>query len=523
MRIKNIIILLVSVFFLASCYEDKENYDLKELNEINISEVLSTYYCSVGDTVKIEPKLEFAIDSNATVKYEWNLGLNKVLGKERNLYFVVPDTASEMEYILFSVEDLSTGFKTQITTTLMVTQRFSSGWLILSDKGGKSSLNYVSRDFVDEVDGEYIYEFNEFLDVYKTAEKSDLGTEPLCIHEHWRRSSGEDGHIIVVQKGGQGCVDLFGGNLRKSLNTEKEFIDMPTNYNPKDVLFADNFSYILNEDGKLFSRRNFSEEAFYSGVFSNFPVGFKDNGKFAELNVDQFVHGINYRDVNFMLVYEKANKRFLALSDFVPFRDVDRCGEIMPLVHDDYEAGFIPLHNTGDNELVYSRGFGVSSWGRTGFYTVFKTKEGKYKEQIMELKFDAYSTKSMIVYPMTHRYFPDGFVTEETVFDVPDSGGGYGSTNVFLSKGNKLYYYSRVATGEIKPIEYYSFDADIVAMDDQTYQNRRMCIGLSNGEVYFMDVTDEAIGGQSDKLLHKVSTGVGNIKQIMFKNGRFQM
>jgi len=523
MRTKNIVILLVSIFFFISCYEDKGNYDLKKLNRIEISGIQSMYYVRAGDTIVIEPKLSFAIDSNVKVNYEWTYNMKQVLGRERNLTFIVPDTAAPMEHMLFSLEDMSTGFRTQISTTLSVSKKYAQGWLILSEKDGKSSLDFIRRDLVDEVDGEDVYEFKEFFDIYKSAEKSDLGAQPLCIHEHWRDDIRSAGNIMVVQKGGQGCVDLFGGSLCKSLNTEKEFVEIPTNYSPKDVLFAENFGYILNEDGRLFSRRNFSKKAYYSGTFSNFPVGFKDNGSFKELNVNQFVHGVHYKDYNFVLVYEKVNKRFLALSEFVPWRDADRCGEIMTLEHDDYAPGFVPLHNVGDNELIYSRGFKTSSWGYAGLYTVFKTKDGKYKEQVVELKFDSYGSKGMIVTPKAHRYFPDGFVDEKSVFDVPDGGGGYGSTNVFFSKGNKLYYFSRVSTGVIKPIEYYSFDADIVSMDDQTYQNKRLGVALSNGEVFIMDITDTAIGGQADKLLHKVSNKLGNIKQIIYKNGDFQM
>ena len=214
----------------------------------------------------------------------------------------------------------------------------------------------------------------------------------------------------------------------------------------------------------------------------------------------------------------------MAISEFNRNGDEDRSGDIMTIEYDNYpDNKYIPLHNIGDNELFYASVHGVSDWGYCGMYCIFKTADGKYVEQQIKLKFDAYGTSSMMINPVMNRNFPDGFIDETCIVDVPDSGGGYGSTNVFISKGNKLYYYSRAATGDIKLQEYYTFESDIVAMDDQHYQNRMMCVGLEKGEVYFMDITDAAIGGQSEKLLHKVSKPIGKIKQIIFKKGNFAM
>ena len=275
----------------------------------------------------------------------------------------------------------------------------------------------------------------------------------MYLRPHWRQKGEELGHVIVVQKGGQGCVDLLGDNLTKSLETVKEFSQVPENYNPKDVFYAFNFSYILNSDGRVYSRKNFSETAFYSGYFSSYPVSYDENGEFKELNVDRFIQGLNYRqsDGGFVLAYEKVNKRFLALRDMEGYWGPDRSGEIVKIESNDYPEDFIPLHNTGDNELFFSYGFAGSSYGTQGLYNIYRTPQGKYIEQQFDLSLNVGGTTSISINSRAQRDFPDGYLDENSIVDVPDGGGssGYGSSYVFISKGNKLYCYSRVNDDKI--------------------------------------------------------------------------
>ncbi len=525
-NIKIIIISLLSLLFLFSCYEDKGNYDYKKLNEINISGLQPTYYLNVGDTLKLKPHLSFAVDSNASCTCSWKLDMDTVICDTKELEYIIPPTSPESVQLVFTIKDDKSKFTTQFSMSLMISQKYANGWLILSEKDGRSSLDFFRHPNVSEIVTEL--EVTEFFDVYKTTMKEDLGSQPMYLRQHWRSKQEELGHVVVVQKGGQGSVDLLGGNLTKSLEIEKEFSQVPENFDPKDVLYADQFSYILNSNGKIFSRKNFSDVAFHSGYFSHYPVGFDDEGEFKELNVDRFIHGVNYSQSNggFVLTYDKANKRFLALRDVKGYTNIDRSGEIVGVDNTvSYPQNFIKLHNIENNELFFSYGHSVSMG--QGLYNIFKTPEGKYVEQQITLYLNTSGKTSLNVTAKKQRNIPDGYIDENSIVDVPD-GSYYGTKNVFISKGNKLNYCSRTMDGEeigetVSFSEYFTFDSDIVAMDDQHWQNKILCVALANGEVYFMNISNEALAGKTEKILHKVSKPLGKIKQILYKCSNFTM
>jgi len=524
MKIKNTIIYVVVMFILFGCYEDKGNYDYKEINEIEISGIqMNSYIRHYGDTLQIKPELKFSGDTARNLKFTWLLNMNEVIGTAKDLTYVISDTLSSNEHLLFCIEDVDTGYKVQSEgVSLSLSSHFQSGWLVLSERENKSCLDFFNRNLVDEE--ESTYELKEYYNIFRESEKFDLGDEPVCLHEHWRDGNNDPGHVLVVQGGKNTCLDLYGNTLRLSQNTADEFITLPENFNPKDVLFAQNYSYILNNDGKLFARRNYLKSAYYSGRFSNYPVGFKDNDKFTELNVDRFVYDIDYIDTHFILVYEKEKKRFLALSDFIHYNDLNTVGSIISIESDCYTGDQIRLHNTGDNKLIFTGGCDSQGYSCTRLYNIYKTKDGNYVDQQMDISINQYSASVTVdIKDVKQRYFPVGYINDNIIVNLPDGGNGNGSTNVFFANGNKIYYYSRVAK-DIEINEFYTFESDVVAMDDVHWDNSRLCVGLSNGQLLIMNISNKALGDKSvERVLHKSSRELGKIKQVIYKKGSFAM
>lgn len=90
MKLKLIILFLAVVVGLYSCYDDKGNYDYKELTSIEIEE-FSTIHLTLGDTLRINPVFTYSsADTVMNLEYTWTLG-GKVIGKQRNLEYV-PDS-----------------------------------------------------------------------------------------------------------------------------------------------------------------------------------------------------------------------------------------------------------------------------------------------------------------------------------------------------------------------------------------------------------------------------------------------
>ena len=102
-----IIFIVVFLLGMASCYDDKGNYDYSETNEITIDLRNTQYSAVAGQTINIEPVLTFARDSNETgLEFEWKLG-NKLLSNERNLSYYVDTILKENCY--FRVLDTKSG------------------------------------------------------------------------------------------------------------------------------------------------------------------------------------------------------------------------------------------------------------------------------------------------------------------------------------------------------------------------------------------------------------------------------
>lgn len=54
-----IIFIVMFLLGMASCYDDKGNYDYKEMNDIEVSVSTETSYYSLGDKVISKPELNF--------------------------------------------------------------------------------------------------------------------------------------------------------------------------------------------------------------------------------------------------------------------------------------------------------------------------------------------------------------------------------------------------------------------------------------------------------------------------------
>ena len=89
MKIRYILYLLVMILGMSSCYDDKGNYSYDPKNDITVTFDASYFEAVLGETVKLSPKLTFAIDSNdVDLSYEW-IFLGRKISDQRNLEWVV--------------------------------------------------------------------------------------------------------------------------------------------------------------------------------------------------------------------------------------------------------------------------------------------------------------------------------------------------------------------------------------------------------------------------------------------------
>lgn len=149
------LLLCLSTFFLASCYDDQGNYDYRDINEIRvIGGIDKEYSVFTGiTTMKITPILDFSQDSvpEDRFRYKWyvvndnfNSHADSInISTQRNLEYKVTLPKASY-YLVFTVKDTRTGVEWIEKTILNVTTLFTNGWLLLGDRDGFASLDMVT-------------------------------------------------------------------------------------------------------------------------------------------------------------------------------------------------------------------------------------------------------------------------------------------------------------------------------------------------------------------------------------------
>ena len=86
---KILILCLVIAWSITGCYEDKGDYDYRNLAEGTIGNVNGSYRVSVGDTLIIEPEIVFDFETKVGLKYEWSVELDSVFSREKNIEYII--------------------------------------------------------------------------------------------------------------------------------------------------------------------------------------------------------------------------------------------------------------------------------------------------------------------------------------------------------------------------------------------------------------------------------------------------
>lgn len=506
---KILILCLVIAWSFTGCYEDKGDYDYRELAHVTIGNVESQYGASVGDTIIIKPEITLDIEAKVGLKYEWSVKLDSVFSREKDVEYIVPvDAPERMEWVL-QVTDTLSGLTVMAQTMVNVRSLYSDGFLILSEKNGVSSLSFLKRTNEGEWD-RCIY------DIYEGIEGVSLDGKPVQIHLH-NLGPSTDEHVMLLQDDFYKCMDLNANNLEKSLELSKEFQVIPENIKLKQAYFDVYFSFLLDEDGRVFARKNFSLEAFHTGYFSQYPLVYSQPvGEEVvphELKVDRFVYDMNTEN-GYVFVYEKEYKRFLYIRGYSSYGTIGEPGVA------NYPDGFIRLDNLGDNELIATSGY----WWNDryipagGLFNIIKRPDGSYVGQMFT------TDRPEDIQAVSQRKFKGDMMNDNVLLLIPDNGGGrdFGCPYAFLASGNVLYYFGKDDDAEeIIPKRYYGFPAEITTIEDEWYSNSYLCVGLANGEVYLLDISQGTGGGfasdEAGRLVMKMDKNVGRVKQIIHK------
>lgn len=512
---KHIWILLAVVAGLASCYEDKGNYNYRPLNDIEIDMNAEDLSPVLGDTIRLVPVLTFAVDSSERdLSFEWTFE-GKTIGNERNLFWIADTTAKGQ--LVLSVKDEFTNVTYISAVYLTITSAFEKqGWMVLSEKEGRSSLSYLREEWERNEKDERVLKCKVFPDIYNTLNHASLGTEPVKLLEHFCDQWGEEniGRFWVIQRGGEGCIDVSGSTFLKTAVLKDIFLkgNLPEGFVPYDMIDMKWITLAVAENGKIYSRKKETVELFNSGYFLNRPLAYQNR----EVDGRHLILA-PFAEMALTLMYDEPDNRFLAVVD----KEEEEAGNVMALVVDEkaYEAmpNFARLDDLGEKKLLFCGPYKpTGSWGdRQGYVGLLKDPQGQlylYDFQVNAVLWeDRPSAVPVKQEKVDFSAVIDG--TAKNVFNVCryEESAPY----LLVSRNNELWIYDRMADRPIRL--YHTFSGVITAIDSEQYGNNRIGVGLENGEFYIVDMSRDAVNGLKENLILDRATGLGRIVSVRYK------
>lgn len=506
MKIIYITFLFLVTFNFICCYDDKGNYEYKQINDIEISFPDYNFEQVIGETFKLYPKFTYKYKdtANLNLSYKWAIG-ERVIGKNRQLVWQV-DTNEQVEIALYvtNIDDNMVYMGSTIVRPTSIYTWYNS-YLVLSEKNGKSILSFVRYDEKENASGETIYdEFDRpvlvnqvYEDIYYNENKDELGSKPLFIQEHIAKIFPSEGHVIVFQEGGQGSVDLDGTSMKKDILLVESFSkgSYPADFHPTNAEMMTYTHLIENHDGKIYSKIKESYKLFQSGYYIHTPLMFENKEIRAHIINSVLANDKPYTLLHSIGTTENPENRLLLVHDLqYSFTDVNVSGKVVALPEPTkgWPENFRPLTDLGNCQVINISQYNTGNTKKPGYTMFLKNSDGSYQYQAFELEREysgeklSYPKKTiagkeqemLISFPIT-----SPIPLEECVFcNIASRQNEY----IFIAYGKDIYFLDRTSP-ENGIRHYYTCKANVVDMDGREYYGEQLFVGLDNGGVLLLN------------------------------------
>lgn len=523
MKLKYILFALVIAVLQFSCYEDKGNYDYKDLNNIDIDFGDMETSVVLGDVLKIEPNFTFALGTESTdLSYLWTVG-NRKISEQRNLEWTA-DTIMTYGNLELRVLDKSTGVTYLRESSITVKSPYASkGWIILSEKpDGTTSFSFL-REGTKTVDDKKVVDYVPHIDVYKTENKSEAGTGPIKVLEHftdlWEGEDTRMGRFWVIQKGAPGPIQISGRSFLRTKTLEESFRGkvFPQGFVPYDMIDMKWITLAVSENGKIYTRKKETFQLFNTGEFLDQPLRFE--GK--DVDGRNLIWG-PYADIDYTLMYDKPNNRYLVIYD----KSQVEAGTVQKITvsANQYEAQpeFSRLDNLGDKEVVFCG---------------MKHLSGEYLSLLRSKTTNNLYVQQFSVGGIAYEDYPAGTLGSQRMVNLAPAVDGT-TQNVFnlsrfsrapylyIGKGGELWVYNVNSDAANALHKFYTFGQKIVSIDSETYGGDLIVVGLENGDVYVVSTTTKLVNASingtlasPDEMILGHVGGFGKIVQVRIKTG----
>lgn len=489
MKIK-ILFTVMSLLILTSCYEDKGNYDYKEMNDIKISVSTESDSYALGDKVVSKPDLVFTLgNANSDLSYEWTFD-GHVIADTKDLEWIA-DTIASTKELRLAVFDNKTGVSYFGSTYISVTSTYASnGWVVLSEKEGNSTLAFLREQTEEGVLKPVVTR-----DIYQMINGTPMGTQPVSIYSHWTEPwDGEDKNswLWVAQKGGPGAIDISGSSYKREGILSQMFLSKsyPEGFVPEAVIDMQFLTMAVSEDGTIYTRVKDSNLLFNSSNFLDRPLTSDKEGK-VKVDGSMIAYG-PFDEHGGMLLYDKNSSQYLHIADYKSWQGYVYSGKVLPLNVD--EAEYMPadarLNNMKDYKVHFVGAY-RSSW-EVPYMSIIEDKSGKFYIQRFTVEdYGGGSSVNKLGASFTSQREIEGLdaVIDDNYKNCYSLCGYQKEAPfLFISKGETLYFYYTAGHELYKCAQ---FESPITSIDTEGYNNKYIIVGLENGDVYILKGVDD--------------------------------
>lgn len=525
--------LCLFVFAFWACYEDKGHYDhiYSNIEKLNCYSRQNVSTVTLGDTVKIFPSITWVSPDVDTLAYDFFYVFSgDTICRERNLIIVPDEVGSFTGYLI--AQERATKLMTMVSVSYTVNSRFKTGWLILSEKEGRTALsmliqtrNYYNLDEGDEgyVDyengditesgevygGGYLYSWEDGIDLYQELHPdSPLGSKPVSVDMGWVGYSNNYAEIVVIQENGDNWV-LNANDFSKYYAFNEDFgSGVARAFEPVQFIDALTSHYMVGKDGSIYWRKiNASTMDSRQCRWENL-LYFGNNGKITKI-FDTWIYKLGA-----MLVYDETNKAIIPVttvaqtSESAAARLLDiTYGETIP-------DGFVLLGNTGEYTPVYVASIGSSSdYNSSTLFMLLKKGDKLYSQQCYAYV-DYYSGVFKISKMQAPVEFPaDGKVNENSIYMKCK----YDSDYMFVAEGSRLYFYE-MSIPERGLRLFKDFGSRITSVTENP-ASWMIGVALENGEFHLLGTYDRFFTGEGlgEQATYHVTKGLGKITDVVWK------
>lgn len=533
MKIKNIVVSLATLLAVVGCFKDEGNYDYKKVPYILVrtESGISNYFLTVGEEVTIVAKIDYFKDPDyrSEFTYEWLDQHKQIICSEKSITF----KADKIGYyqIIVIATDVNTGAIYDYSINIDVSSFYKRGFAIVVEDGENTDMHFVAATKIQGnstlgTNDSVVYK-KEYLNIFQKEFGEKIQGKPLKVTEHWGYEAGLGELTVETEVGGnRKIIEVNGSSLKRETYIEQEFLNgvVPTNFNPIKIVQAPWDSYILNNDGRIFARRNASNKGFHMGYYDpNIPL-WGNKAYFENIFLS------HYEDSDLLLALEKDpktnKKNFVGI--YTGSSSVSNCS-LRVAQENDSDLRY----NDIQDEILFDDYFKVES-SRTGMNAfITKKTSGELYLKIIQYYYAEPLRGQFSLHfkdPEDTQRFEVDLTKELNISSLKGmfTIKTYTDKIVYMYDDHKLYYFD-IITNKIGVVKEYPNKVIAAATnhsmverygdeDDAKEHEVVIALGFEDGSFEVHELEYNKLH-TFDKLVYQNQGNYGKIKQILFKIG----